>query len=1080
MMDLSIAVACLIVYIKKHKNSCSHLDVLSEKIRIEVEKQINQNESLHEKVKEDKDDLENYKLQLHILTKSKEDLELELEEVRRQNLMYEKKQEHIFEDNKRLNEKVEQLEINNSVLIDRHKKEMEKQVNVKKRNNHHHITEQTRLKSYISKLEIKTKEYQDKVIGMKLKCEKEVQATERKMHQLQVHLQEKKERIMQKDEVITSNERKIKYQCAEIDHLREQIKDMEVKNDFLRAKEHEISKMSEEKQILERKNEELFDEMEKVTETLCKTDARLGAVLSSLKIDMVSLTTCEDDNCTRYKHETHMQKTSDWKEVAYSIKNKIDHLQGNIYGLNIKSNSYEDTNVCDKYHSPMKSEHVNFMQQPVETQTELNELHELLNKKEHELSKLTDDKMCLQNTIEQNEILLQQFREKLNHMQKRYQDKTETVNSTEKMNADLAKECDNLRDRLKKKEMYITQLKEDIYKNLSHYEERESKYQHDLTQLRSELREKGVQLSRLNDQLIEGESAKTDHVLNAQELLKYKDKLIESEEQLKNIQNEHCQLKTKYEDLENELRKKEGELTKREMERDQILKKMKESDELVILMQKKIQELERDAVQNNQTKTDIDRQLEDLNERQTLLLSEKDRIISELNKTMILLNQTISDLKETEKSLKLDQRNREEHISTLNDKLKKYTHLVNKNESKVRDMEKTLQTEKNEFENKLQFYENEIARKDKMADEINDRMGKMESRAIALGKELKERDAKIDELDAQLQQIQKHQDDTQKNLENVINSKQKLILHLQKDVEQRNSKISSLEKKNAQESLENLSGGEHKIDVAVTNEIKELKRQLKLTMSKLHDTEAELDDTKTRLSKAMGDRLTDNNPNITDLSDRNRPTKLAEKCAELYDNQWTDAFEILETYFPNDEAVIEALLHILQVTMTFCQEKAQYQMDELGRTLTFADRNANADQSLSVYKQLKDTRKATALSAVKNLREMFISYLRQTADQTVSRALEIKDFTFECLEMCWLMLVNDPPVAFAPLLAKGTHFNSDLYKPYTTNGSHVEYVVWPALLLHKGGPILAKGVAQGINKSKKSTKHKKSMSNKQF
>jgi hypothetical protein len=63
----------------------------------------------------------------------------------------------------------------------------------------------------------------------------------------------------------------------------------------------------------------------------------------------------------------------------------------------------------------------------------------------------------------------------------------------------------------------------------------------------------------------------------------------------------------------------------------------------------------------------------------------------------------------------------------------------------------------------------------------------------------------------------------------------------------------------------------------------------------------------------MGDRLTDNNPNITDLSDRNRPTKLAEKCAELYDNQWTDAFEILEPYFPNDEAVIEALLHILQV-----------------------------------------------------------------------------------------------------------------------------------------------------------------------
>ncbi|XP_060562949.1 uncharacterized protein LOC132722457 [Ruditapes philippinarum] len=260
---------------------------------------------------------------------------------------------------------------------------------------------------------------------------------------------------------------------------------------------------------------------------------------------------------------------------------------------------------------------------------------------------------------------------------------------------------------------------------------------------------------------------------------------------------------------------------------------------------------------------------------------------------------------------------------------------------------------------------------------------------------------------------------------------------------------------------------ENKTDTTVKNEIRDLKKQLNHTLSKLHDTQAELDDTKTRLSKAMGNRLTDNNPNITDLSDRNRPTKLAEKCAELYDNQWTDAFEILEKYFSTDEAVIESLLHILQATMNFCQKTAQNQLEELEKTLQLADNKENNDVSNSVKKQLKDTRKASALSALDNLRNMFTSYLRQSADQTVTKALEIEEFTFECLELCWFMMVNDPPVAFAPLLAKGTHFNSDLYKPYTSSGTHVEYVVWPALLLHEGGPILAKGVAQGINKSKK-------------
>lgn len=41
-------------------------------------------------------------------------------------------------------------------------------------------------------------------------------------------------------------------------------------------------------------------------------------------------------------------------------------------------------------------------------------------------------------------------------------------------------------------------------------------------------------------------------------------------------------------------------------------------------------------------------------------------------------------------------------------------------------------------------------------------------------------------------------------------------------------------------------------------------------------------------------RLRDNNPGITDLSDPNRPIKLGEKASEIYDNEWTNALENLE------------------------------------------------------------------------------------------------------------------------------------------------------------------------------------------
>ncbi|XP_060582851.1 repetitive organellar protein-like [Ruditapes philippinarum] len=500
---------------------------------------------------------------------------------------------------------------------------------------------------------------------------------------------------------------------------------------------------------------------------------------------------------------------------------------------------------------------------------------------------------------------------------------------------------------------------------------------------------------------------------------------------LYHIENEMCQMKTHNEILENGKGRAEKDRREQEVECAEMMRKLKESDEQVVVLQKKNAELQKDSSKYDQHQTD---QLDTINtksvtvkQKNVKLVMEEDKLKSELNRTIIELRQKISDLTDTEKSLDLDVREKDNRVSMLNDELEKCTEMVKTKEIELREMENKLQTVKSNLNNDSNFCKKEIAQKEKMLVKINERMNKMEAIVEDLGKEVKAKDVKIDDLATELQQRLEHHNKTQKNLENIINSKEKLVLDLEKKVEQRDSKIYRLGKKLEQDSSGNIHDSKHKTDAAVTNEISDLKKQLNHTLSKLHDTQAELDDTKTRLSKAMGNRLTDNNPNITDLSDRNRPTKLAEKCAELYDNQWTDAFEILEKYFSTDEAVIESLLHVLQVTMNFCRNTAEHQLEELERTLQFADKHGHV----------------------------------------LTKALETEEFTFECLELCWFMMVNDPPVAFAPLLAKGTQFNSDLYKPYTSSGTHVEYVVWPALLLHEGGPILAKGVAQGINKSKK-------------
>lgn len=58
-----------------------------------------------------------------------------------------------------------------------------------------------------------------------------------------------------------------------------------------------------------------------------------------------------------------------------------------------------------------------------------------------------------------------------------------------------------------------------------------------------------------------------------------------------------------------------------------------------------------------------------------------------------------------------------------------------------------------------------------------------------------------------------------------------------------------------------------------------------------------------------------NNPDIADLSNDNRPTKLAEKFSQLYDDAWTDSLEELtEVEASLDETVaISFLLRIVMV-----------------------------------------------------------------------------------------------------------------------------------------------------------------------
>lgn len=71
----------------------------------------------------------------------------------------------------------------------------------------------------------------------------------------------------------------------------------------------------------------------------------------------------------------------------------------------------------------------------------------------------------------------------------------------------------------------------------------------------------------------------------------------------------------------------------------------------------------------------------------------------------------------------------------------------------------------------------------------------------------------------------------------------------------------------------------------------------------------------------------------------------------------------------------------------------------------------------------------------------------------------------KCSELCWSMVIKDPPMVLV-LDKEGTPFDKNIFSPYTSDGNTIDFVIWPALLLHKDGPVMAKGIAQGKQNTK--------------
>ncbi|XP_060556668.1 CAP-Gly domain-containing linker protein 1-like isoform X2 [Ruditapes philippinarum] len=257
--------------------------------------------------------------------------------------------------------------------------------------------------------------------------------------------------------------------------------------------------------------------------------------------------------------------------------------------------------------------------------------------------------------------------------------------------------------------------------------------------------------------------------------------------------------------------------------------------------------------------------------------------------------------------------------------------------------------------------------------------------------------------------------------------------------------------------------------------------QLKEDKLKLSE---QINELRNRLSVLAGHKLTDGNPAIADLSDPFRPTNIAEQFRQLYDDEWTCAFEELGVSFERDEEIIDFLACIIKDIDRFCIRAGSQQLEHLKyfAKLVIQDPEYQPDakeekgnkvlkcdqiipmtraQEELADKMLKDFRKSLGMISKTPLLVIFRQASKSIKDKIGPKPPKgLEDFLEKAFELIWVMKMQDPAMEFV-WSKPGDNFDKNMYTHYTKRGSKVAQCIWPAIVLHKAGPLMSKGVVQG-------------------
>lgn len=229
-----------------------------------------------------------------------------------------------------------------------------------------------------------------------------------------------------------------------------------------------------------------------------------------------------------------------------------------------------------------------------------------------------------------------------------------------------------------------------------------------------------------------------------------------------------------------------------------------------------------------------------------------------------------------------------------------------------------------------------------------------------------------------------------------------------------------------------------------------LKEDLERCRKELKECRSEKEALLSRLSRLMGSKMVENNPQIANLNDANRPQKLADTLGYIYDNEWTDAYtHLLDVENISDRNSIEILLDILQVAYHGCLNHVDKFTEHVQGWFKGEKENlSNRILELAI---------STATTMIPCIQVEIMQVISQKYEEKIRKVCD--PYIQRCTTVCFYMVVKSPQV-YLEFDCPADKIDRFIFRPFTKDGKTLDYVVWPALFLHKDGPLMTKGVVQ--------------------